>query len=176
MFKTLLQMLKGLLHMMNAWRHSIDGLYYLDEHNKRLSGTKRSGKGGPAACIMKRILALTRRRVQLSQHAPVLKAFQELIRLLQQRYPDCFPAGIYSYELQALVHQVQLLSVVSIDSGCKPFVTSGWLKLMDPSSKAAAMLDKTRRSVSFTMLGYFISLLETVWCQLQSDQWEHPGH
>ena len=106
----LLQMLKGLLHMMQTWRRSPDGLHYLDEQNKRLSGAKRSGKGGPAACIMKRLLALTNRRTQLSQHHQVLQAFQQLVNALQQRLVGCLPAGMYSFELKALVHQVWCLS------------------------------------------------------------------
>ena len=102
----MLQMLEGLLRVMQRWHRSTDGLHFLDEHNKYLPGTKRSGKGGPAACIMKRLLALTRRRVQLGQHAAVLQTFQGLVRALQQRFPTCLSAGMYSYELQDLVHQV----------------------------------------------------------------------
>lgn len=101
-----LQMLRGLLHMMNAWRPSTEGAHFLDEDNKWLAGGRRSGKGGPAACIMKRMLALTRRQVLLSQHTPVLEALQRLVMLLQRRFSDCFPAGIYSYELRGLMHQV----------------------------------------------------------------------
>lgn len=114
-----MQMLKGLFLMMQTWRRSPDGLHYLDEQNKRLSGTKHSGKGGPAACIMKRLLALTKRRTQLSQHRPVLQAFQQLVSVLQQWLVDCLPAGMYSYELKALVHQVCCLSV-------QPAVCSSW--------------------------------------------------
>ena len=55
---------------------------------------------------MKRLVALTRMRAQLSLHQPVLEALLALAHTLHRLFPGQIQAGMYTYDVRPLVHQV----------------------------------------------------------------------
>ncbi len=55
---------------------------------------------------MRRLVALSRIRAQLSMHQQVLNATIALGQALQQQLPSDMQAGLYTWELRPLLHQV----------------------------------------------------------------------
>lgn len=55
---------------------------------------------------MRRLVALTRTRVQLMQQQSVLHATVSLVKALCMKFPEQMHAGLFTFELRPLLHQV----------------------------------------------------------------------
>lgn len=99
-----MQMLSGLRQTASRWHLGPNGRHCYDEHHNFFHA---QGSKGAAACLMKRLLALSRMRAQLALHQPVLDALIALVQALQQRFPGALPGGMYTPEARPLVHQVR---------------------------------------------------------------------
>ena len=92
------------------------------------------GKGA-AACIMKRLLALTHMRAQLALHQPVLDGLLALMQALQQHFPGHIEGGLYTLDVRPLVHQVSLLpnsaGTLPLMSVVRPILTFSRVKLSE---------------------------------------------
>ena len=93
-------MLSGLCQMVIKWRCSPNSQHCTDEHNKSFQSK------AAAACLMRRLVALTRIRNQLGLRQHVVIATLVLVQALQQSFPGDVEAGVYTFELQLLIHQV----------------------------------------------------------------------
>lgn len=97
-------MLTGLRQTASRWYLGPNRLYCYDEHHNVF---QPNGPKGAAACLMKRLLALTRMRAQLALHQPVLDALLALVHALQQRFIGKLEGGLHTFDLRPLVHQVR---------------------------------------------------------------------
>lgn len=100
-----LQMIIGLRQTASRWQLGPNGRHCYDEHHNFFNA---QGPKGAAACLMKRLLALSRLRAQLALHQPVLDALLALLEALQQQFPGQMPGGMYNLDTRPLVHQVSL--------------------------------------------------------------------
>ena len=56
--------------------------------------------------MMKRLVAVTRMRLHLKAQQPVLQALLAVEHALHQQFADEMQAGLYTWELRPLIHQV----------------------------------------------------------------------
>jgi len=93
-------MLQGLSQVVSRWRRSPNSHHCTDEAHKSFQAKAAS------ACLMRRLVALTRIRVQLMQQQPVLDATLSLVQALCLKFPEQMHAGLFTFELRPLLHQV----------------------------------------------------------------------
>ncbi|DBA81006.1 TPA: hypothetical protein ACH3X2_007212 [Trebouxia sp. C0005] len=94
------QMLQGLSQVVSRWRCSPNSHHCTDESHKSFQAKAAS------ACLMRRLVALTRTRVQLMQQQSVLHATVSLVKALCMKFPEQMHAGLFTFELRPLLHQV----------------------------------------------------------------------
>ena len=70
---------------------------------------------------MRRLVALTRIRNQLGLRQHVVTATLVLVQALQQSFPGDVEAGVYTFELQLLIHQVPFVHKL-----LEPVTLLGW--------------------------------------------------
>ena len=104
-------MIMGLRQTASRWHLGPNGRHCYDEHHNFFHA---QGPKGAAACLMKRLVALTRLRAQLALHQPVLDALRVLLQSLQQRFPGQIPGGMYNLDARPLMHQVSLQSSAQV--------------------------------------------------------------
>ena len=98
-------MITGLRQTAGRWHLGPNGRHCYDEHHNFFHA---QGPKGATACLMKRLVALSRLRAQLALHRPVLDALHALLQALQQHFPGQIPGGFYNLDARPLVHQVSL--------------------------------------------------------------------
>ena len=98
-----LQMLVGLRQTVRKWHLGPNRLHCYDEQHNFFQA---QGPKGAAACLMKRLIALSRMRAQIGLYKPVLDALVTLVKVLQPDFPEQIQAGLYAFDVRPLVHQV----------------------------------------------------------------------
>ena len=93
-------MLQGLSQVVSKWQRSPNSQHCRDESHKFFQAK------GAAACLMRRLVALTRLRAQLRLHQHVYEATLGLVQALAACFAEDMHAGLFTYELRPLLHQV----------------------------------------------------------------------
>ena len=94
-------MLQGLSQIVSKWQRSPNSQHCTDESHKFFQAR------GAAACLMRRLVALTRLRTQLTLHQHVYEATLGLVQALAACFAEDMLAGLFTYELRPLLHQVR---------------------------------------------------------------------